>query len=597
MLKKGMILSVVAGIALVSWCAFNAANANVCFLPDGDCSTDNTSSLADGDNPWRNGGPDPKPNNDCSGDKNKPTPKECYDCDSCVNDAGQTLYKNCHIKDGYEVVDGQCVKKDTCGPEFNLTEVKDANCWDCTPCTSNGVTKYECKEKTNMGDYTISGGKCVLAQCPDDYPETTDKTDETRTCTKYGNENCWQCQCKDGYESDGPGNCKCPDDYPYTSNPDENQYNCQPHPKAKGCYQCARKVEDECTYEYRYAQADDLQPVNSQGNVTGSPQNVIGQVLYNYNRLYTLHNNGDVYVDGATPIKRIFNRIDINSSSCKRTVDLYGNGTQREVTFYEKVCAGEPEAVCVARGSNYKFVSNNCISAEYDNNIYSDVEANASEWGDCVKECKNGYNTREECETHITNSDNQVCELADGCYSIVNGSPTKATVKYVDNEGAYNDVGGEFCRFGSIYINGSPFGCSYAIYMKIYKDGGSTLVADLSRTEEQIAPGTYTVCAYRDYNPHGWNNNINVCMTGGLNVPKVGVHFDGSTKYHCASDSVDSSCSFKDLTSQSNGVNIGYGCFQQEFVAGKSYVLSMRANVINASYANLQCNEINGGYY
>ena len=215
MFKKGVILSVAAGIALVGWWAFNAAQARVCFLPDSDCDMDNSQGLADGEHL-----PDPVPNSECGGynlsySETASYDKNCYECESCTS-KGVTKYKCQKKNDMGEYTlnaSGNCVKNEVCDPKYNLTEKKDANCWDCTPCTSNGVTKYECKEKTNMGNYEISGNECVQKSCPTGFVrDVTCKEPKVEHETVKGCYICDDCEngakhpgCKAGYKETDTG--------------------------------------------------------------------------------------------------------------------------------------------------------------------------------------------------------------------------------------------------------------------------------------------------------------------------------------------------------------------------------------------------------
>ena len=221
MSKSVQFLAAICMLAVGVCFAGSQANASVCFLPDGGCN------LGGGDGM----GGDTFGGVTCSGSTTKSTPEECYNCNSCTDNNGKTLW-HCSLKSGYEVVNGQCqrvgqcpdgyipLSELNCGAHVKKEQHKTAtNCYKCGGCEE---------------EYEPIDGECKPV-CPTDYPSEEDKTSQGFKCEEYETMNCWK--------------CSCPDSHPYTSNPDSEKYNCQSHPTAKGCFSCAEKTEGCSEYK------------------------------------------------------------------------------------------------------------------------------------------------------------------------------------------------------------------------------------------------------------------------------------------------------------------------------------------------------------
>ncbi len=244
MFKKGVILSVAAGIALVGWWAFNAAQARVCFLPDSDCDMDNSQGLADGEHL-----PDPVPNSECGGynlsySETASYDKNCYECESC--ESNRTKYKCWEsIKTGYELIGGECKKKCPTGSYDSEGACKNGlpdnyscvpiegypNCYtrEKTECPTGFARNVTCKEP-KVEHETVKG--CYICDdcengakhpgCKAGYKET-----DTGKKSSYSQSVCYVCE-KDGCdftkgeyssqfecedrECQGEQNCHCTQD-------------------------------------------------------------------------------------------------------------------------------------------------------------------------------------------------------------------------------------------------------------------------------------------------------------------------------------------------------------------------------------------------
>lgn len=491
----------IAMVALVGLCVPCIANAKICFLP-GDCESESFDKVHFSSN------------------------------DDICHNLGYVTEAEKFVKVQYGFLCTESAEK--------------AGCYSCV-CQNEGNGKE------------VVGGRC---QCQSDYPLTAPKETPYR-CEKHAAAECYKCVCptESGDFIEREGECLsdlCEDGAKYPVCSEGEEMVALPNRTEAGsmCFKC------EASCQYRHAIAEDAMPYDSNGVPTSSPQNVIGKSWYEYSRLKNLHDHGDVYIRGGTPIMDVFNRIDKTSRMCQR----------EGVTYYDKICSGEPRQVCQARGANYKFTSNGCQSESY---TFAANTAKSAEWGTCTKNCGAGfYNTVEECQAAITNPEEYECVSDNGCYKIKkkssNPSSGKAIVRAA-NMATWNQFSGG--THYNINVTGWGYGLCQ-VEVRLYMQGyGGTI--SLSRTETQIQPGTYQVCVQAQSG--NWSNGSPNCAYGSIqgasvfNIRGLKAERVGGTERKCGS-------------AAGNGVvgcneTLSDGCMSYYFGADKTYEISQYSEI------------------
>ncbi len=255
------------------------------------------------------------------------------------------------------------------------------NCFDFTSCTKSRTNEVKYKKGAQKENTTWSNGICCTNG--EKYFSKQGQCCPTTGCACSGgrvwNPSTEQCECPEGKEFIG-GVCTCAGNTV---------------PDSKG--NCI--LPDGCTYEYRRATTEDscgLTDLNK-----------------NYQCMDTI--NGCRCFDKLSKVSSIsfsagyvvpYNKISNKSATC---VD------ENNVTRYQTICKGTTKSSCSARGKNYEFKPNGCVSDTYNNGF----EVKGDEWGDCVqKEEKCLYEYR---QATVSDSNHVTGNLDDG-YKCKNGS-------------------------------------------------------------------------------------------------------------------------------------------------------------------------------
>ena len=252
------------------------------------------------------------------------------------------------ISDGSDSDDNKPEEKCD-GFTISATEYeKMKNCFDLTPCTKSKTNEVKYKKGAQKENTTWSNGICCTNG--EKYFSKQGQCCPTTGCACSGgrvwNPSTEQCECPEGKEFVG-GVCTCAGN----TVPDSDG-NCI--------------LPAGCTYEYRQATTEDSCGLTD--------LNTNYQCMSNINgcRCYTqLQKVSSVWVGGGGYVTP-YNRISNKSATC---VDEKG------VTRYQTICKGTTKSSCSARGKNYEFKPNGCVSDTYNNGF----EVKGDEWGDCVK--------------------------------------------------------------------------------------------------------------------------------------------------------------------------------------------------------------------
>ena len=240
-------------------------------------------------------------------------------------------------------------KEEKCeGFPVSATEYeKMKNCFDFTSCTKSKNKEVKYKKGAQKENTTWSNGICCTNGKK--YFSKQGQCCPTTGCACSGgrvwNPSTEQCECPEGKEFVG-GVCTCAGNTV---------------PDSKG--NCI--LPDGCTYQYRQATTADSCGLRNFENTTKCMDTINGCQCYTQLIKVSSITAGAGYV---VP----YNKISNKSATC---VDEKG------VTKYQTICKGTTKSSCSARGKNYEFKPNGCVSDTYNNGF----EVKGDEWGDCVE--------------------------------------------------------------------------------------------------------------------------------------------------------------------------------------------------------------------
>ena len=251
------------------------------------------------------------------------------------------------ISDGSDSDDNK--KEEKCeGFPVSATEYeKMKNCFDFTSCTKSKTKEVKYKKGAQKENTTWSNGICCTNGKK--YFSKQGQCCPTTGCACSGgrvwNPSTEQCECPEGKEFVG-GVCTCAGNTV---------------PDSKG--NCI--LPDGCTYEYRQATTEDS------CGLTDLNKNYQCMATINGCQCYTqLIKVSSVTASAGYVVP--YNKISNKSATC---VD------ENNVTRYQTICKGTTKSSCSARGKNYEFKPNGCVSDTYNNGF----EVKGDEWGDCVE--------------------------------------------------------------------------------------------------------------------------------------------------------------------------------------------------------------------
>ena len=251
------------------------------------------------------------------------------------------------ISDGSDSDDNKPEEKCEGFPVSATEYEKMKNCFDFTSCTKSKTKEVKYKKGAQKENTTWSNGICCTNG--EKYFSKQGRCCPTTGCTCSGgrvwNPSTEQCECPEGKEFVG-GVCTCAGNTV---------------PDSKG--NCI--LPDGCTYEYRQATTEDS------CGLTDLNKNYQCMATINGCQCYTqLIKVSSVTASAGYVVP--YNKISNKSATC---VD------ENNVTRYQTICKGTTKSSCSARGKNYEFKPNGCVSDTYNNGF----EVKGDEWGDCVE--------------------------------------------------------------------------------------------------------------------------------------------------------------------------------------------------------------------